>query len=214
MRWALTGSFTTLAEAWSLSSELTSNGRAERRLEMSSMSGRLTKTVRMRAIEYSTRVGGVCCRPMALRTMNITTEIFRKAVIVTMINGNSPRAVMKMIRPTVLGASFMADDAHDSYTETLPDLHQRAATQPPAISHDVERLVGRAAQRHQRTRRQALELAERKLDAADFEDEPHRQVVQVRIVQAGRAGELCRIAHAPLPERTTDGCRRIVRLTL
>src|SRR6185369_14932526 len=146
--------------------------------------------------------------------MNMTTEIFRNAVIVTMKNGSSPRAAMKMIRPTVLGESFIADNAHDSHTKTLPDLHQRAATQPPAVGHDVERLVERAAQRHQRARRQALELAERKLDAAEFEDEPHRQVVQVRIVQAGRAGELCRIAHAPLPGRTTDGCRRIVRLTL
>src|SRR4051812_231484 len=139
MRWALTGSFTTLADAWSLSSELTSSGRAERRLEMSSISGRLTKTVRMRAIEYSTRVGGVCCSPMALRMMNITTEIFRKAVIVTMINGSSPIPTIKMSRPIVLGASFMASEAHDSYTETLPDLHQRAATQPPAVGHDVER---------------------------------------------------------------------------
>src|SRR6185369_2366039 len=214
MRWALTGSFTTLADAWSLSSELTSSGCAERRLETSSISGRLTKTVRMRAIEYSTRVGGVCCRPRALRTMNITTEILRKAVIVTMINGSSPSAVIKMIRPTVLGASFIAGEAHNSYTETFPDLHQCAATEPPAVGHDVERLVDGAGQRHQRAWRQALQLTERKLDAADFEDEPHRQVVQVRIVQAGRAGELCRIAHAPLPERTTDGCRRIVRLTL
>src|SRR4051812_25825647 len=177
MRWALIGSFTTLADAWSLSSEETSSGRAERRLEMSSISGRLTKTVRIRAIEYSTRVGGVCCRPMALRMMNITTEIFRNAVIVTMMNGNSPRAVMKMIIPTVLGASFMAGDAHDSYAEAAPNLHQRAAAQPRAVGHDVERLVGRSAQRHQRPRRQALELTERKLDAAGFEDEPHRQVV-------------------------------------
>src|SRR3954463_15834555 len=153
MRWALTGSFTTLADAWSLSSELTSNGRAERRLEMSSMSGRLTKTVRMRAIEYSTRVGGVCCRPMALRMMNITTEIFRKAVIVTMINGNSPRAVMKMIMPTVLGASFIAGKAHDSDPEAVPDLPQRAAAQPPAVGHDVERFVDGAGQRDPRGRR-------------------------------------------------------------
>src|SRR6185437_1335501 len=184
MRWVLTGSFTTLADAWSFSSELTSSGRAERRLETSSTSGRLTKTVRMRAIEYNTRVGGVCCSPRALRMMNMTTEILRKAVIVTMINGNSPRAVMKMIRPTVLGASFIAGEAHDSYTETLPNSHQRAATHPPAVGHDVERLVGRAAQRHQRAWRQALELTEWKLDAAEFEDQPHRQVVQVRIVQA------------------------------
>src|SRR6516162_9463570 len=135
--------------------------------------------------------------------MNMTTEILRKAVIVTMKNGNSPRAAMKMIRPTVLGASFIADEAHDSYTEALPNSHQRAATQPPAVSHDVDRLVERAGQRHQRARRQALELTERKLDAAEFEDEPHRQVVQVRFVQAGGAGELGRIAHAPLPGRIT-----------
>src|SRR5262245_40312387 len=134
--------------------------------------------------------------------MNITTEILRKAVIVTMKNGSSPRAAMKMIKPTVLGASVIGDEAHDSHTESLPDPYQRAATQSPAVSHDVERLVERAGQRHQRARRQALQLAERKLDAADFEDEPHRQVVQVRIVQAGRAG-LGRIAHAPLPGRTT-----------
>src|SRR6185369_11330081 len=203
MRWALTGSFTTLADAWSLSSELKSSGRAERRLETSSISGKLTKTVRMRAIEYSTRVGGVCCRPMALRMMNITTEILRKAVIVTMINGNSPGAAMKMIRPTVLGASFIAGDAHDSYTETFPDLHQRAATQPPAVGHDVERLVDGARQRHQRAWRQALQLAERKLDAAGLEDEPHRQVVQIRIMQARRPGRFCRIGHALLPGRTT-----------
>src|SRR4029453_7972001 len=98
----------------------------------------------MRAIEYSTRVGGVCCRPVALRRMNITTEILRKAVIVTMKNGNSPSAVRKMIIPTVLGASLIADDAHDSHTETLPDPHQRAAPQPPAVGHDVDRLVERA----------------------------------------------------------------------
>src|SRR3954463_445836 len=67
--------------------------------------------------------------------MNMTTEIFRKAVIVTMINGNSPRAVMKMIMPTVLGASFIAGKAHDSDTEAVPDLHQRAAAQPPAVGH-------------------------------------------------------------------------------
>src|SRR4051794_15405046 len=141
--------------------------------------------------------------------MNMTTEIFRKAVIVTMINGNSPRAVRKMIIPTVLGASFIAGKAHDSYTEGVPNLHQRAAAQPPAVSHDVERLVGRAAQRHQRARRQALELTERKLDAAEFEDEPHRQVVHVRIVQAGRAGKFCRITHAPLRGRTTTASTAI-----
>src|SRR4051794_10319982 len=135
--------------------------------------------------------------------MNMTTEIFRKAVIVTMINGNSPRAVRKMIIPTVLGASFIAGKAHDSYTEAVPNLHQRAAAQPPAVSHDVERLVGRAAQRHQRARRQALELAKRKLDTAEFEDEPHRQVVHVRIVQAGRAGKFCRITPPPPGERPT-----------
>src|SRR5215813_12865812 len=124
-----------------------------------------------------------------------------------MKNGNSPRAVMKMIRPTVLGASFIAGEAHDSHTETLPNSHQRAAPQPPAVSDDVERLVERAGQRHQRAWRQALELTERKLDAAEFEDKPHRQVVQVRILQAGRAGELGRIAHASLPGRTTAGYR-------
>src|SRR5215471_11289300 len=131
--------------------------------------------------------------------MNITTEILRKAVIVTMKNGNSPRAAMKMIRPTVLGVSVIAGEPHDSHTEALPDSHQSAATQPPAVSDDVERLVERAGQRHQRAWRQALELTERKLDAAEFEDEPHRQVVQVRIVQAGGAGELGGIAHIPLP---------------
>src|SRR6185369_1159319 len=109
----------------------------------------LTKTVRMRAIEYSTRVGGVCCRPIALRMMNITTEILRKAVIVTMINGSIPSAAMKMIRPTVLGASFIAGEAHNSYTETVPDLHQCAAAQPPAVGHNIERLVDRTGQRHQ-----------------------------------------------------------------
>src|SRR3954452_12535345 len=103
--------------------------------------------------------------------MNITTEILRKAVIVTMINGSSPSAAMKMIRPTVLGASFIVDKTHDSYTETFPDLHQRAATQPPAVGNDVDRLVERAGQRHQRAWRKALELTERKLDAAEFEDE-------------------------------------------
>src|SRR5262245_15229187 len=100
--------------------------------------------------------------------MNITTEILRKAVIVTMIKGKSPRAVRKTIRPTVLGASVIADDAHDSHTETLPDPHQRAATQPPAVGHDVERLVERAGERHQRAWRQPLDLTERKLDAAEF----------------------------------------------
>src|SRR5215831_10155314 len=120
--------------------------------------------------------------------MNMTTEILRNAVIVTTKNGNSPSTARRMIRPTVLGASFIADETHDSHAQALSDLHQRAAAQPPAVDHDVERLVERSAQRHQRAGRQALELTERKLDAAEFEDEPHRQVVQIRIVQAGRAG--------------------------
>src|SRR5262245_31149912 len=142
--------------------------------------------------------------------MNITTEILRKAVIVTMKNGNSPRSVTKMSRPTVLGVSVIADETHDSHTETLADPHQRAATQPPAVRHDVERLVERAGERHQRAWRQPLDLTKRKLDAAEFEDKPHRQVVEVRIVQARGAGELGRIVHAPLPGRTTAayGARR------
>src|SRR5262245_46073771 len=135
--------------------------------------------------------------------MNITTEILRKAVIVTMKNGNSPRAVTKMMVPTVPGASVIAGEAHDSHTETLPDPHQRAATQPPAVGHDLERLVDGAGERHQRAWRQPLDLTERKLDAAEFEDEPHRQVVEVGIVHARGAGELGRIVHAPLPGRTT-----------
>src|SRR5215469_14358715 len=139
--------------------------------------------------------------------MNMTTEILRKAVIVTIRNGNSPSTVRRMIRPTVLGASLIADEPHDSHTQTLSDLHQRAAAQPPAVGHDVERLVERAAQRYQRAGRQALELTERKLDAAEFEDEPHRHVVQVRILQAGGAGELGGIAHIPLPGRTTAAHR-------
>src|SRR5262245_2104054 len=103
--------------------------------------------------------------------MNITTEILRKAVIVTMKNGKSPRAVTKTIRPIVLGASVIADQPRDSHTATLPDPHQRAATRPPAVRHDVERLVERAGERHQRAWRQPLDLPERKLDAAEFEDE-------------------------------------------
>src|ERR1700759_3695330 len=118
--------------------------------------------------------------------MNMTTEILRKAVIVTIKNGNSPSIVRRMIKPTVLGASVIAGEAHDSHTQTVSDLHQRAAAQTSAVRHDVERLLGRAAQRHQRAGPQALDLTERKLDAAEFEDEPHRQVVQVRILQAKR----------------------------
>src|SRR5262249_55901012 len=109
--------------------------------------------------------------------MNITTEILRKAVIVTTKNGKSPRPVRKTSRPTVPGASVIADEAHDSHTETLSDPHQRAATQPPALRNDVERPVDGAGERPQRAGRQPLDLSERKLDAPDFEGEPHRQVV-------------------------------------
>src|ERR1700748_1976970 len=98
--------------------------------------------------------------------MNMTTEILRKAVIVTIKNGNNPSIVRRMIKPTVLGASVIAGEAHDSHTQTVSDLHQRAAAQTSAVGHDVERLVERAGQRHQRAGRPAPEVTARKPGAA------------------------------------------------
>src|SRR5262245_43109383 len=156
----------------------------------------------MSAMPYSTRPGGLCCRPMALRTMNSTTDILRNAVSVATAIGSRAAAVTKIRTPTILTpGSGMLEQPGDAHAEAVADPHQRSMTDALAVGNDVERLIERPHQRNQRARRERGQLLQRHIDAAQLKDDADRNGLDTGVFEPGRFRRVDVVFHAPLPGR-------------
>src|SRR5262249_2496409 len=120
-------------------------------------------------------LGGLCCRPRALRTMNRTMEILRNAVMVATASGISAIAATKMRTPTILMlVSGMLEQPGDPHAEAVADTDEHALADALAVRDDVERSVERAREGNERAWRQRGDFAQRQLDPAQLEDHADR----------------------------------------
>src|SRR5215813_7112301 len=123
----------------------------------------------MMAMPYSTRLGGVCWIPSALRMRNITTAIFRNPVIVTTNSGMRPAAVRTTMTPRMLTlASGIVEQPCDPDAQAVADLDQVAATNATTVRQNVDAVFERPLQRNKRTGRQLPDFRKRQLDSPQF----------------------------------------------
>src|SRR5215475_15010271 len=113
----------------------------------------------MMAMPYSSRLGGVCWIPSALRMRNITTAILRNPVIVTTNSGMSPAAVKKTTMPRMfILASGIVEQPCDPDAHAVADLDQVAATDATSVREDVDAVFERPQHRNECSDRKSTRL--------------------------------------------------------